>query len=139
MDLITQYLNSRGLYLSGGKSITVLDAQTKDWGEGWDEEDYRGFIQTVSQAWFNGKVYKRIVDTFGTPAFEDVWLDYVFNYYKSKGYGNHAGILLVGATEFQYVVKASQLKDSGALSRIGMLYYPNMTQAREVAPQITLN
>jgi len=138
------FITEQGITLSGA-GLSVIEANNpKFWQKGAKkfqyadgrEEDFprQEFAKIISNAWF-GKTYQGLVNKFGTNKFAKEWYIRVYNQYKQ--FGGHTGILIIGATQFKYIINGSQLFDSDR-SAHGYVYYPGSFQGRDLHPQVTL-
>ena len=92
------------------------------------------FATEMSKAFF-GKVIPKVVSTFGTTNFRSIWNQAVYNDYKASA--GHVGILIIGATTYQYIVNGKQLL-TVPQSNPGALYYPGSSQSRDLGIQVKL-
>jgi len=92
------------------------------------------FASELSKAFF-GKVIPKVVNTFGTTNFRSIWNQAIYNDYKASA--GHVGILIIGATTYQYIVNGKQLL-TVPQSNPGALYYPGSSQSRDLGIQVKL-
>ncbi len=92
------------------------------------------FATELSKAFF-GKVIPKVVSTFGTTNFRSIWNQAIYNDYKTAA--GHVGILIIGATRYQYIINGKQLL-SVPQSNPGALYYPGSSQSRDLGIQVKL-
>jgi len=112
-------------------NITVL-AGTKPLPNNFPKKE---FIQECSKAFF-GKIMPNIVKSFGTPSFRMEWNNAIFDDYKNSA--GHSGILIIGQTQYQYIVNGEQLL-TVPQKNPGALYYPSSRQSRDLGIQIRLD
>lgn len=92
------------------------------------------FITAACNAWF-GKPIPILINSFGTPAFEEAWLSTIYESYRERAGWDSA--IFLGIQSYQYVNSGIQFatkvkKSTGDVCRVGS------KQTREMAPQIQL-
>jgi hypothetical protein len=92
------------------------------------------FATELSKAFF-GKIIPKVVSTFGTSNFRSIWNQAIYNDYQASA--GHTGILIIGATRYQYITNGKQLL-TVPQSNPGALYYPASTQTRDLGIQVKL-
>ena len=122
-------------------SISVLAASGQGKGADWskfkkeDPEAFQRIGEAINQGWFDGQ-RPEIVNAFGTSDFRLLWNRALFNdYAKAAG---HNGVLIIGQTQFQYIISGDQLHNSVSQSSKGSVYYPNSRQDRDLGIQVKL-
>lgn len=115
-----------------GKSVSVVAASQ----EGGMPADFptEEFAKAVNQAWFNGK-RPEIESTFGTPKFRMAWNIANFDDYKAAA--GHDGILIIGVSQYQYIISGEQLHDFVKQTAKGTLYSTKSRQQRELGIQVS--
>jgi len=114
-----------------GKNISVVNASGAPLADDFPKEE---FIKAVSQAWF-GEVRPNLVKTFGTPEFRVEWNKALFDDYAQAA--GHVGILIIGASNYQYIVNGEQLVEVPQTSK-GQLFYPKSRQTRDLGIQVSI-
>ena len=125
------------------KSIPVLAANGRTaGGQDWAEfkksfpEEFAGIAKAINDVWFGG-ARPEIEASFGTENFQLLWNRAMFNDYKTQA--GHNGVLILGQTQFQYIVSGDQLLASVPQSSKGMCFYRNSRQDRDLGIQVKLN
>lgn len=125
------------------KSIPVLAANGRTaGGQDWPSfkrdfpEEFEGIAKAINQVWFNG-ARPEIENAFGTENFQLLWNRAMFNDYKTQA--GHNGVLILGMTQFQYIVNGDQLLASVPQSSKGMCFYRNSRQDRDLGIQVKLS
>lgn len=124
------------------KSIPVLAASGRtsggqDWAKFKQEspEQFEAIAKAINDVWFQGE-RPEIESSFGTPDFQLLWNRAMFNDYKSQA--GHNGVLILGMTQFQYIINGDQLLNSVPQSSKGMCFYRNSRQDRDLGIQVKL-
>lgn len=125
------------------KSIPVLAASGRTaGGQDWAEfqknfpEEFAGIAKAINDVWFGG-ARPEIEAAFGSSDFQLLWNRAMFNDYKTQA--GHNGVLILGQTQFQYIVSGDQLLNSVPQSSKGMCFYRNSRQDRDLGIQVKLN
>lgn len=111
-------------------SVTVAQASSQL------PEDFpaKEFIEAASLAWY-GEIKSNIVNSFGTPDFKRQWAIEQYNDYKEEA--GHDGILIIGGSNYQYIVNGEQLHTVGK-AQGGHVYSPNSNQTRDLGIQVKI-
>ena len=132
-----------GTMYQDAKSIPVLAASGRTaGGQDWpafaksNPEEFTGIAKSINQVWFGG-ARPEIEKSFGTEDFRLLWNRAMFNDYKTQA--GHNGVLILGATQFQYITSGDQLLNSVPQSSKGMCFYRNSRQDRDLGIQVKLN
>jgi len=113
-----------------GKSVSVV-AASQSLPEDFPTAE---FAQAVNQAWFNGK-RSEIESTFGTDKFRMAWNQAMFDDYKAAA--GHDGILIIGVSQYQYIISGEQLHDFVKQTSKGVVYNPKSRQMRDLGIQVS--
>jgi hypothetical protein len=136
---ITQALS--GTALESIASISVLSASGQGKGQDWTEfaqkepETFKAIAKAINQVWFDG-ARTEIERAFGTPEFRLLWNRALFDDYANAA--GHNGVLIIGQTQYQYIVSGDQLHSVPQSSK-GSVYYPASRQDRELGIQVRLS